>query len=70
MRRKMTELYVKGQMKLADLIERFLHEETGASHLVEIIVVIVIVIAVATIFQEQLKAAMTTIMGKLTTFIG
>lgn len=70
MKKKMMELYAKGQMKLADWKERFLHEETGASHLVEIIVVIVIVIAVATIFQAQLTSAMTTIMNKLTTFIG
>ncbi len=70
MKRKMTELYCKGQRKLMDVKERFLREEKGASHLVEIVVVIVIVIAVATIFRTQLTSAMTTIMGKLTEFIG
>ncbi|MCI8489789.1 MAG: hypothetical protein HFJ04_06015 [Lachnospiraceae bacterium] len=70
MRKQMTELYLKGQLKLLEWKDRFLQEETGASHMVEIIVVIVIVIAVATVFRTQLLAAMTTIMDKLTEFIG
>ena len=70
MRSKITGLYLKGQMKLMDWKEHFLKEEKGASHMVEIVVVIVIVIGVATIFRTALMEAMTTIMEKLTDFIG
>lgn len=70
MKRKMTEWYIKGQIKMRGLKERFLQEEKGASHLVEIVVVVLIVIAVATIFRDQLTDAMTQAMGKLTSFTG
>ena len=70
MRKKLTELYRKGQCKWNGWRERFLQEETGASHMVEIIVVIVIVIAVAAVFRTQLLAAVTAIMDRLTEFIG
>lgn len=69
MKRKMTELYCKGQRKLMDVKERFLREEKGASHMVEIVVVIVIVIAVAAVFNKAIGDAVKEIMDRLTTFV-
>lgn len=70
MKRKITEWYMEGQRKLMAWKEGFLRDETGAIHMVEIILVLVIVIAVATIFKTQLLIAVELIMKKLTEFIG
>lgn len=69
MLKKLDELYLMGKMKLATASEEFLSEEKGASHLVEIIVVIVIIVALAGVFKEQLKGAITAIFTNLTNFI-
>ena len=68
----MREWLVKGkvrQMKAAEAVKEFARGEEGASHLVEIIVVIVIVIAIAGVFREQLQGAIEAIFGNLTSFI-
>lgn len=72
MKGKMREWLVRGkvrQMKAAEAVKEFASGEKGASHLVEIIVVIVIVIAIAGIFHSKLQEAIETIFGNLTGFI-
>lgn len=72
MKGKMREWLVKGkvrQMKAAEAVKEFASGEKGASHLVEIIVVIVIVIAIAGVFHEQLEKAVEAIFTNLTGFI-
>ncbi len=72
MKGKLREWLVKGkvrQMKAAEAVKEFASGEKGASHLVEIIVVIVIVIAIAGVFRKQLQDAIEAIFTNLTGFI-
>lgn len=68
MKRKLMETYVKGRTELLKAVEQFLHEEKGASHLVDIIVVIVITIGIAAIFRTQLTAFVNQVMEDLLNF--
>lgn len=68
MKRKLMETYVKGRAELLKAVEQFLDEEKGASHLVEIIVVIVIIIGIAAIFRTQLTAFVNQVMEDLLNF--
>ncbi len=61
-------LFVKGCMKLQNAGKRFREEERGATHLVEIIVVIIIVIGIAAIFRAQLTEFVTKVMEDLLNF--
>ena len=70
MRDKLLSLYVQGRTRLIKAMETFAEDERGASHMVEIIVVIVIVIALAGVFRTRLQTAVETILDNLDTFIG
>ncbi len=61
-------MFVKGCMKLQDAGKRFREEERGATHLVEIIVVIIIVLGVAAIFRTQLTEFVIKVMGDVLDF--
>lgn len=69
MKRKLMELQVRGRIFLQEKMEKFLSEEKGASHMIEIIVVAVVVIGVATVFKTELGKAIVEIFKKVTTFI-
>ncbi len=70
MKNKAMYWYLRGKMECRNALEKFLSDETGASNMVEIIVVIVIILAVAGVFRTQLTGAVNAIFTKLTEFIG
>lgn len=57
------------EQSLREKAEEFLNER-GDTNFVSIILIMVIVIAIAGIFRTQLMAAVTSVFGKLTEFIG
>lgn len=70
MKGKLLELGVKGRVRLMKAVEQFTSEEKGASHMVEIIVVIVIILAVAAVFRDNITAAVEKVMKRFTEFVG
>lgn len=66
---KMDLMLLNSQTRLRRFLDDFKAEEKGASDMVAIMVVIVIIIAVAGVFNEQLKQAVTDVFSKLTNFI-
>ena len=70
MKNKAMYWYLRGKMECRNALENFMADETGASHMVEIIVVIVIVIAVAGLFWTQLEGSVGKIFESLNKFIG
>lgn len=69
MSKKLTELYVKGKVKLVKAMERFATEEKGVETWVAIVVVIVIVIVIAGVFQERITTAVGDLFDNLDEFI-
>ena len=67
---KIENLFWDFKRGFSSFINQFQEEEKGASDMVAVIVLIVVVIAVATVFQDKLKGAVTAVFSKLTTFIG
>ena len=55
--------------RIADFFRKLRDEETGASHIVEIIVVIIIVLALAAILLSRLKTSVGNSADKLDEFI-
>ena len=66
---KMDMLFLRTQMRLGRMKERFIHEEKGASDIVAIMVVIVILLAVAVIFKEQLTKLVEAVFKKASTWV-
>ncbi len=60
---------LKMRQMLNEKLEELLSEE-GDTNFVSIILIMVIVIAIAAIFREQLMAAVESVFGQLTEFIG
>lgn len=66
---KIENLFWDFKRGFSSFINQFQEEEKGASDMVAVIVLIVVVIAVATVFKNQLSAAVTSVFSKLTGFI-
>ena len=70
---KMFELidlfFMTQTIKLTGAIEAFKKEERGASDMVAVMVLIVIIIALAALFNQQLKGAVDKVFAQLTSFV-
>lgn len=67
MRKSLENALWKLRMNVLEILAK---EEKGASDMIAILVIIVILIAVAAVFQEQLRGAIEAAFNKLITFIG
>ena len=67
---ELIDLFVMAQaMKLQGALDAFKKEERGASDMVAVMVLIVIIIALAALFNQQLKGAVDKVFAQLTTFV-
>jgi hypothetical protein len=67
---ELIDLFVMAQaVKLQGALKAFKEEERGASDMVAVMVLIVIIIALAALFNQQLKGAVDKVFAQLTTFV-
>lgn len=69
MLQKIDTMLLMKKMQLQEKLENFLKEERGASDMAAVMVLIVIVVALAGVFNKELKTAVESSVKKLTDFI-
>lgn len=69
MLQKLDSMFLRKKLEMQEKLQEFLNEEKGASDMAAVMVLIVVVVAIAGVFNSQLKEAVTAAIKKLTDFI-
>lgn len=62
------KLYIKGMLKSKALAEKILHDESGDTNFISIIIVLGIVLALVVVFRGYIADILSKISGSVTNF--